>query len=130
MEAEAASKSKTAFLATMSHEIRTPLTGVIGYLTLLSDAGLSPEQSTLLGSAQTSARQLLALVNDVLDFSKIEAGKMQLETGRVEPASMAREVLETVRGQALQKGIVLRVRLSPVLPQAICADPVRLRHGP
>lgn len=128
MEAEAASKSKTAFLATMSHEIRTPLTGVIGYLTLLSDAGLSPEQSSLLGSAQTSARQLLALVNDVLDFSKIEAGKMQLETGRVEPASMAREVLETVRGQALQKGIVLRVRLSPVLPQAICADPVRLRQ--
>ena len=45
IEALAASKSKSDFLATMSHEIRTPLNGVLGIAQLLMSTGLSEEQA-------------------------------------------------------------------------------------
>ncbi len=81
--AEAADHIKSAFLATMSHELRTPLNSIIGFTGIILQglAGpLNQEQAKQLDMVRTSARHLLALVNDVLDISKIEAG--QLEVGR------------------------------------------------
>ena len=42
LEAESASQAKSAFLANMSHEIRTPFHGLMGMLSLLREAGLTP----------------------------------------------------------------------------------------
>src|SRR5262249_11024561 len=77
--AEAADRIKSAFLATMSHELRTPLNSIIGFTGIILQglAGpLNPEQRKQLDMVRTSARHLLALVNDVLDISKIEAGQL------------------------------------------------------
>ncbi|MDP3244969.1 MAG: PAS domain-containing protein, partial [bacterium] len=43
-DAEAASQTKSAFLATMSHEIRTPLNGVLGMVQAMAADDLAPVQ--------------------------------------------------------------------------------------
>ena len=87
--AEEADRLKSAFLATMSHELRTPLNSIIGFTGIMLQglAGpLNAEQTKQLGMVQSSARHLLALINDVLDISKIEAGQIGSPRRAVRPA--------------------------------------------
>ncbi|MBL8335096.1 MAG: PAS domain S-box protein, partial [Rubrivivax sp.] len=78
-EAEAASRAKSAFLATMSHEIRTPLNGVLGLAHLMQDASIdATRRDEYLGHLVQAAEQLSGIVSDVLDLSKIEAGHLQI----------------------------------------------------
>lgn len=110
--AEAADRLKSAFLATMSHELRTPLNSIIGFTGMLLKglAGpLNAEQSKQLGMVQTSARHLLALINDVLDISKIEAGQLEVRPAPFELPTAIWRVCDTVAPLAQKKGLVLHV---------------------
>ncbi|HLA14697.1 MAG TPA: histidine kinase dimerization/phospho-acceptor domain-containing protein, partial [Gemmatimonadaceae bacterium] len=77
LEAEAASRAKSEFLAIMSHELRTPLNAVLGYSELL-DLGISgpltEKMREQVGRIRASAKHMLGLVNDILDLAKVEAG--------------------------------------------------------
>ncbi len=121
-QAEAADRIKSAFLATMSHELRTPLNSIIGFTGIILQglAGpLNPEQSKQLDMVRTSARHLLALVNDVLDISKIEAGQLEVAC---EPFDMKRsitKVIATITSMAEKKGLTVRVLIAPELGEAV-----------
>jgi signal transduction histidine kinase len=69
---------KSEFLATVSHEIRTPLNGIFGMTEIALDTRDEHERRDCLERANTCARILLTIVNDVLDLSKIEAEKLEL----------------------------------------------------
>jgi PAS domain S-box-containing protein len=117
--AESADRLKSAFLATMSHELRTPLNSILGFTGIILQrlAGpLTDEQDKQLGMVRTSARHLLALINDVLDISKIEAGQFQVRLEPFELAESVECVTTTVRPALDKKGLVLNISLPVDLP--------------
>ena len=126
LAAEAASLTKTRFLATMSHEMRTPLNAVIGFNNLLLDLGLAPRERQLAELAQQSGESLLQLINDILDLSKIESGHLALEPLVFEPRAVVREAVAMVERQAAAKGLELVCEVQA--PGGLRGDPSRLRQ--
>lgn len=112
--AEAANRSKSAFLSNMSHEIRTPLNAVIGFAHLLKNSPLTAVQKKHADRLLDSSRHLLRLINDVLDFSKIEANRMELDVHDFEPSRHIDQVCALVVEEAARKGLEIRVDLRSI----------------
>ncbi|MGF1545188.1 MAG: ATP-binding protein [Parvularculaceae bacterium] len=126
--AEAASQSKSEFLATMSHEIRTPMNGMLVMAEMLSDADLPPRHKRYADVIVKSGQSLLAIINDILDFSKIEAGRLELERIAYDPAEAINEVVGLFWERATSRGIDLAVYVGPAMPSQIMGDPTRLKQ--
>jgi len=127
-QAETANRAKSEFLANMSHEIRTPLNGVVGMAQLLHMTALSAEQEGYLVDLDTSARNLLDLIDNILDLSKIEAARIDLEEIPFALADCIDNAASAVRSQLRAKGLALDIDLPPGLPPLLRGDPVRLRQ--
>lgn len=126
--AEAATVSKSQFLAMMSHELRTPMTGILGNADLLLADPLQPGQSERVGRIAKSGRLLLDLLNDLLDYSKIEANRLLIEKIPFSLHELVNDVHELLLPLASEKGLDLRTNCSPELTDGLIGDPTRLRQ--
>src|SRR4029079_16926167 len=106
-EADAASHTKSQFLAKMSHELRTPLNAIIGYSDILQEEAPELGAAALLPDVQkihTAAKHQLGLINDILDLSKIEAGRMSLFVEEFSVETLMTQVVETVQPLVARNG--------------------------
>ena len=112
-EAEAASQTKSRFLAVMSHELRTPLNAIIGFSEVIKDQLLGQDAEdryrAYASDIFSSGQHLLELINDILDLSKVEAGQMELKHGDIDVRATVEQVVTLCTGNAKQKGISLEV---------------------
>jgi signal transduction histidine kinase/ligand-binding sensor domain-containing protein len=95
--AEAATESKSRFLAHMAHEVRTPLNAILGYSDLLAEEMRDRGADDLLVDLEKirrAAGHQLALVTEALDLGKIEAGKAELHLTSFDAARLVREAAE------------------------------------
>ena len=127
-QAKAFDKAKSQFLANMSHEIRTPMNGVLGMVQLLEQTELSASQRDFAEHIGSSARDLLAIINDILDLSKIEAGKLELVPECFSLHALLRQVVQFYNGVASVKGLNLNLDVADEVPDTVDGDPVRLRQ--
>ncbi len=128
LEAQQASKSKSAFVANMSHEIRTPMTSILGYAELMSDLVENEEALRYLSTIRRNGDFLLAIINDILDLSKIEAGKLDIDIERFDPVRMIEDVRSIMEIRANEKGLSLSVHYLNEIPKSIESDPKRLKQ--
>ena len=126
-DAEAATRAKSAFLATMSHEIRTPLNGVLGMAQVMAVGDLDMVQRERLEIIRQSGESLLAILNDVLDLSKIESGKLELEEIEFDLGDVVRGPYATFTELANRKGVSFAIDIARAGGR-YKGDPSRLRQ--
>ena len=126
IKAEQEAQYKSNFLSTLSHEIRTPLNGIIGFLKLLKDIGVTQDQEEFLSLIEGSSRNLISIVNDVLDLSKINADKMKIENISFDIFETVQSTVATFTQQAVQKDIELGVFIDPFLSHYFFGDATKL----
>ena len=127
-QADAASAAKSSFLANMSHEIRTPMNAVLGMLHLVQLSSLNLRQRDYVSKAQTAAKSLLSLLNDILDYSKIDAGKLQLDVHPFELEPLMQDLGVVLSGNQGDKNVEVLFDLDSTLPESLIGDSLRLQQ--
>jgi signal transduction histidine kinase len=131
LEAEAASRAKSEFLAIMSHELRTPLNAVLGYSELMElgiSGPLTEKMREQIGRIRMSAIHLLGLVNDILDLAKVEAGRLQVSSGPASAAGTVAVAIALIQPQAAARGLELKVLPAPEPSPIYRGDDERVRQ--
>lgn len=126
--AEAASRSKSSFLATVNHELRTPLNGIIGMAELIHADETNPARRDRLAVVRSCAEDLLRQIDGILDLSRIEAGRLDLTPAETDPGAVAMSVLRTIAPRAEAKGVELAWLPAHGFPTKAVIDSGRLRQ--
>lgn len=127
--ATAADQSKTDFLRSMSHDIRTPINIIMGMLEII---GRSPDDRERVQDcrekAQTAARYLLALVNDVLTLNRLSRKETASVTMPYRLSTELDEVMLLARAQAEAKGVTVKTEEMALEYDELQGNPLYLRQ--
>jgi PAS domain S-box-containing protein len=128
VQAEAADKAKSRFLASMGHEVRTPMSGVLGMAELLASSELDARQKTFVDVIIKSGRSLLTIITDILDFAKIDDRSLSLRKAPFDPLVAVEDIILLMAGPAAEKDIELLVRGNSGLKHLVSGDAGRFRQ--
>ena len=112
-------EAKTNFIATVSHELKTPISSIKMSAQLLTDeriGTLSDEQKELINSIRDDAGRLLKITGELLNMTQVETGNIQLKYQQTPPVKIIEQAIRTVKMQAQQKDIELKVTMDENLP--------------
>lgn len=119
---------KSRFFASVSHELRTPIGGILGITDLLEKTDSKKDRTQYLQTLKSSAKHLLAIVNDILDINKMESGKFNLNNEPVRLREILDDVALSFYYQAKDKGLEMNTQFHKKLPEMVEVDATRLRQ--
>lgn len=109
LRAEAASRSKTNFLAHLSHDIRTPLNHIIGFAELMQHQTFGPlgdaRYLDYLDSIRASGERLLMSFATILELAELDGGQKILHEDAVPVDQLLEWAAERFRSQAAHTGL-------------------------
>ncbi len=113
-EAEQATLSKSRFLAAASHDLRQPMHALGLFVGRLGQLPHDAATTRLVGNLEASVHALQALLDALLDVSRLESGAVQVQVRPFALADLFEQLRDGLALTALQKGLRLQVRPSPV----------------
>ena len=118
--------ARKSFIATASHELRTPIFSLSGFVELLEDEDLDPEdRRRFVEQLREQTERLQKLAIDLLDLSRLEAGALELRPEAVDVAELVRAVAAEFEPALARHDSHLALRLGAEGKEAFC-DPVRV----
>lgn len=126
--AEAASQSKSDFLANTSHEIRTPLNAILGLAQVLARQSLPGEAVKILQQVIASGRLLSGIIDDILTFSKLEAGRLELEATPFDLDQVTAALATIMSANVGGKPVETLIGIDAEVPRQLVGDPLRLQQ--
>ncbi len=109
-KAEENERLKTIFLQNMSHEIRTPMNGIIGFLQLLKEPDLNPqEREKYIDIVIKSGKRLLTTINNIIEISKIDSDQISVHPAPVNIPEVMDFYYNFFAPQAREKNIELKL---------------------
>jgi two-component system cell cycle sensor histidine kinase PleC len=112
LKAEAASESKTRFLAHLSHDIRTPLNHIIGFAEMMRHQTYGPlgdpRYTGYVDGIKSSGERLLSFFASILDLAELESGRRVLQVAALDVDDLLTSVKRRFAGQAERAGIELQ----------------------
>jgi len=125
-EAERALQIRNDFVSIVTHELRTPVNGIKGITSAFRDTKLTQEQKSLLRIIERCCGNMSTIINDLLDFSKLESGKFSLEERKFRFRDFMDRTIEASLPIINEKGLTLRVSITPSVPDYLIGDELRL----
>jgi signal transduction histidine kinase len=101
------------FLSVLSHELKAPLNAIEGYVRMIRErelGGSLDDYTESLDRIQQRIQGMRNLILDLLDLTRIESGKRVRKLVSLDPATIARTALDTLRPYAIQKEVGLNLK--------------------
>ncbi|MBQ4564123.1 MAG: HAMP domain-containing histidine kinase [Lachnospiraceae bacterium] len=103
------------FVSNVSHEFKTPLNAIEGYVTLLEDRSLSPEeQDEYVEKILLNTRRLSELVGNILLLSKVENQAVQEKKNRFRLDEQVRQSIFSLESKWTEKEIEFDIDMDEV----------------
>jgi signal transduction histidine kinase len=124
LRADRANQDKSDFLAAASHDLRQPVHALMMFVESLKQhrgdkarnlalpPGHDSTEDHLVSQIANASRVIGSMFNDLMELSKLESGVHAPQYSQVLLGSLILQCVETVRHEAADKGIQLKVRFS------------------
>jgi two-component system phosphate regulon sensor histidine kinase PhoR len=118
------------FIGNLAHELKTPVFNVQGYIETLLDTDLEDKELNrkFLDRANSACERLIDLLKDLDQIATIESGNMPLELSRFDVVQLAKDTVDMLEPQALDRQVSLKLRNSNEKPIFVEADMKRVQQ--
>lgn len=100
-EIDAARQRESEFLMSVGHDLRTPLTTVSGYVEILEEGDLPPEEISRIATVlERETSRLRRLIEDLMLLARLESREFTIRNESVDVIAHLGETVETYRPRA------------------------------
>jgi signal transduction histidine kinase len=128
-QAQRAVRVRDDMLAIVTHDLRTPLSAIVTAAAMQVVTAPQDENGAKIRqraeSIQRAAEHMNRLIRDLTDIGQIDAGQFAIERKPEDPATLAHEVVDTLKPAAEQRGAHLKTDIEGSMP-CINADGDRI----
>jgi two-component system cell cycle sensor histidine kinase PleC len=126
LQAQAADRAKTNFLANVTHELRTPLNAIIGFSEIIQSGTGADDHAAYGKYIHEAGTRLLSIVNDVLVLARIEAGKLELDEQVASLDEVIRAAIRSLAAEAESKAVT--IEHAPGTDYFVLLDPSKMKQ--